>query len=353
MSENSKVRLTQMVTSAGCAAKIFPHLLKDVLKDIKWWNDENVLVGFDGSDDAGVYKISDDLLLIQTTDFFTPVVDDPFVYGQIAATNSLSDVYAMGGKPLSALNIVAFPQKEDLNILKDILAGGAEKAKEAKCSIIGGHSVDISNILYGLCVTGAINPKDLKTNRNAKTGDVLILTKALGTGLLNNSIKYSKPKKEFIDELLNSMLRLNLTASELMVKYNASSCTDVTGFGLSGHCMQMAKASNKAFNFNVNSLPVLDGALWAIGEKLLTRGDKSNRIYTEDFYQVKGIINTELEHLIFDPQTSGGLLISIDEKNSKDLLKEIIDGGDEKANIIGWVDDAKNDLKPGTLIFHY
>ena len=348
-----KVRLTQMVTSAGCAAKIFPYILNDALKDIKWFQDENVLVGFSGNDDAGVYKLSDDLALIQTTDFFTPVVDDPYTFGMIAAANSLSDIYAMGGKPLNALNIVAFPQKEDLSILKEILAGGAEKAREAKCSIIGGHSVDITNILYGLAVTGIAHPKNIKGNDTAKPGDVLILTKGLGTGVLNNSVKYSNPEKKYVDGLINSMCRLNFIAAELMVKFNANACTDVTGFGLAGHSMQMAKASKVALNFNVNDLPVLDGAMWAINEKQLTRGDKSNRIYTQDFVFNKGILDAEKEHLIYDPQTSGGLLISVNESKADNLLKELRNNGDEISNIVGYVTDVNEECKSGSIVFNF
>ncbi|MCX6164139.1 MAG: selenide, water dikinase SelD, partial [Ignavibacteriae bacterium] len=287
-----------MVKSAGCAAKLFPFILSEALKDIEWKSNENVIVGFSGKDDAGVYKINDDLALIHTTDFFTPIVDDPFIFGQIAAVNSLSDVYAMGGVPLNALNIVAFPQTEDINILKEILKGGNEKAKEADCVIIGGHSVDIPSILYGLAVTGKIHPKNIKGNDTAKPGDVLILTKALGTGLLNNSIKYSNPPENIYKKLIDSMSRLNKNAAELMLKYNANGCTDVTGFALAGHSMQMAQASKVAFNIKVNDLPVLPGAYWAIEEKLLTRGDKSNRTYTEKNVVNSGKINKTKEHLL-------------------------------------------------------
>jgi len=350
---NEKVRLTQMVTSAGCAAKIFPYILNDALKDIKWFQDENVMVGFSGNDDAGVYKLTDELVLIQTTDFFTPVVDDPYTYGMIAATNSLSDVYAMGGKPLNALNIVAFPQKEDISILKEILAGGADKAREAKCSIIGGHSVDITNILYGLAVTGTAHPKDIKGNDTAKAGDVLILTKGLGTGVLNNSVKYGKPEKSYVDGLIDSMCRLNRSAAELMVKYNANACTDVTGFGLAGHSMQMAKASKVALHFSVKDLPVLEGAMWAIKEKQLTRGDKSNRTYTQDFVINKGTIDTEIEHLIYDPQTSGGLLISVEETKAESLLREIRDNGDGISSIVGYVTEVNEDNKSGSIVFNF
>ncbi len=348
-----KVRLTQMVTSAGCAAKIFPYILNDALQSIKWWQDGNVIVGFSGNDDAGIYRLSDDLALIQTTDFFTPVVDDPFTYGMIAAANSLSDVYAMGGKPINALNIISFPQKEDINILKEILAGGAEKAKEAECCILGGHSVDIPNILYGMAVTGIINPKDVKGNDNAKPGDALILTKALGTGVLNNSIKYSNPERKYIDGLIFSMTRLNRNASSSMLKYNANGCTDVTGFGLAGHAMQMAKASGVVFHFNVSDLPVLEGAKWAISQNFLTRGDKSNRIYTKEYVFNKGQTDSTMEHLIYDPQTSGGLLISVPESQACSLVRELKDKGDVSASIVGYAEESDIEQKPGTIVLNF
>ena len=348
----NKVRLTQMVTSAGCAAKLFPHLLADTLKGINWHTNDNVLVGFDGSDDAGVYKISDDFALIHTTDFFTPVVDDPYIYGQIAAANSLSDVYAMGGKPLSALNVVAFPQKEDLQILKDILRGGNDKAREADCVIVGGHTVDITNIIYGLAVTGFINPKDLKANNTAKPGDILIMTKGLGTGLLNNCVKYNELDEKIYNKLISSMTRLNADASRAMLKYNANACTDITGFGLAGHSMQLAKASGVVLYFTVNELPVLDGAYEAIKKKMLTRGDKSNRIYTEAFAVNKGSVNTDSEHLLYDPQTSGGLLISVPEKYSKELLEYLRNAGDEISSIVGFV-ELPGEFQAGSIIFNF
>lgn len=347
------VRLTQMVSSAGCAAKIFPYILSDSLKDINWYSDDDVLVGFSGSDDAGIYKISDETALIHTTDFFTPVVDDPYIFGMIAICNSLSDIYAMGGSPLNALNIVAFPQKEDINILKEILRGGNDKAKEAKCPIIGGHSVDIPNILYGAAITGKINIQDIKRNDSAKPDEVLILTKSLGTGLLNNVIKYSKLNDNIYSKLISSMCRLNKYSSELMVKYNASGCTDITGFGLAGHSMQLAKASGIVMNFSVKNIPVLEGAIEAIENNYLTRGDKSNRIYTSEYVINKGNVDIKMEHILYDPQTSGGLLISVPEKFAKDLLEELINSGEETASIIGYTSKPLKDEQPGLLVFNY
>lgn len=348
-----KARLTQMVTTAGCAAKIFPHILSDTLKGIEWETNENVLVGFEGKDDAGVYKISDELALIQTTDFFTPVVDDPYTFGQIAATNALSDVYAMGGTPINALNIVAFPQKEDLTILKEILRGGADKVKESNAVIIGGHSIDITNIVYGLAVTGTIHPKNIKGNNSSKPGDFLILTKPLGTGILNNAIKFSELEEKFYKPLVSSMTRLNKYASVCMVNCHANACTDITGFGLAGHSMQMAAASKVVFKFEVDKLPILPGAEWAIGQNFLTRGDKSNREYTKDFVKNSGKTNSMLEHLLYDPQTSGGLLISVPEKNANHLLLELHREGDIFSEIIGEVIEADEQNIPGTIIFSF
>lgn len=350
---DKKIRLTQMVTSAGCAAKIFPHILSEALKGIDWKTNENVLVGFEGKDDAGVYRINDELALIQTTDFFTPVVDDPYVFGQIAAANALSDVYAMGGTPLSALNIVAFPQKEDLGILKDILRGGSDKINESGAVIIGGHSIDISNIVYGLAVTGSIHPDNIKGNNSARHGDKLILTKSLGTGILNNSVKFGNPESAVYDSLISSMTRLNRNASSAMLKAGANACTDITGFGLAGHSMQMAKASNAVFKFYMNKLPVLSGAVKGIGENLLTRGDKSNREYTKDYTVSEGKIDTIKEHLLYDPQTSGGLLISVPGNNAGLLLKLLHEGGDEAAVTAGEVLKSDENYKSGTVIFDY
>ncbi|CAN5560512.1 selenide, water dikinase SelD [soil metagenome] len=342
-----------MVTSAGCAAKIFPDILHEALKGVNWKTNENVLVGFDGKDDAGVYKINDELALIHTTDFFTPVVDDPYTFGQIAATNALSDVYAMGGVPINALNILAFPQKEDISIINEILSGGADKANEAGAVIIGGHSVDIPNILYGMAVTGTIHPQLIKKNDSAKAGDLLILTKGLGTGILNNKLKFGSLDEKIYKILIASMTRLNKNASISMNRATANACTDITGFGLAGHTMQLAKASNTAVVIYVNDIPVLEGAIDAVKENFLTRGDKSNKNYTKDNVLTVGKINEDLEHLLYDPQTSGGLLISVPEKFTNNLLSLLHSEGDEGARVVGSVEEPNNEIKSGTVIFDY
>jgi len=228
-----------------------------------------------------------------------------------------------------------------------------EKASEDECVIIGGHSIDIPTIVYGLSVTGTVNPAHIKSNDKAKEGDVLILTKALGTGLLNNSIKYSKLNDDIYKELIESMTRLNKCASEAMIRAESTACTDVTGFGLAGHAMQIAQASNAVIKIKINELPILNGVNRAVKENLLTRGDKSNREYTKDFVINEGQIDKTKEHLVYDPQTSGGLLISVPENKSQSLLKDLHNCGDENSRIIGQVFSPTNNTKSGTIIFDF
>lgn len=346
----NKFRLTQMVNSAGCAAKINPQFLNKLLNNFQYYKNKNVLIDFSGRDDAGIYKLMKNKLLIQTIDFFPPVIDDPYIFGMIAVSNSLSDIYAMGGKPLSALNIVGFPVSQNPKILNLILKGGNKKARESLCPIIGGHSIDINTIIYGLSVTGETNIKSLKRNNGCKVGDLLILTKPLGIGIMNNSLKYGNPPSKYKKELIKYMLRLNKCASELMVKYNASACTDVTGFGLAGHAYQMAHASNVMFKINLESLPLLPGVKWAINNNFLTRCDKTNSDYTIEYLKFENTKDDFYKHIIFDPQTSGGLLISVKEKNAFELLNYLIEYGDDKSKIIGCVEKCKN--KKLRIIFH-
>ncbi len=344
------VRLTQMVKCAGCAAKIPPAMLKEAVKDLTFPKDKNVLVGIENNDDAGIYKINEDLALIQTTDFFTPVVDDPYVFGQIAASNALSDVYAMGGKPITALNIVGYPKELGPEILSKILQGGADKLKEAECSLLGGHSVSIPEIIYGMAITGVINPNKVKDLCSSQEGDILILTKALGTGVLNTAAKFDKLPKEFLANVTNSMLRLNKNAAELMQVHGANGCTDVTGFSLMGHAMEMAKGSGVVFEIDSTKLPLLPWALEAVGENCLTGGDKSNRVYTEEYAKVKSSVDPLIDKILFDPQTSGGLLISVKEEQAEKLLNDLKASGDEVSEIIGKVMAANNDNQEGTIV---
>jgi selenide,water dikinase len=292
----------------------------------------------DSMDNAGVYKISGTIALIQTLDFFTPIVDDPYYFGQIAAANALSDVYTMGAKPITAMNIVCFPSKKmDISILQEILRGGLDKMNEAGVVLIGGHSIDDNELKYGLSVTGTINPKKLITNAGAKAGDLLVLTKPLGTGIISTAMKAVRANKRTIEKVTFNMAQLNEAASELMVKYKAHSCTDITGFGLVGHIQQMAQNSGVGMRINTGSLPYYPEAkLWS-DMGLIPGGLHRNK----DFYinSVEFVQNVPdyLQDLIFDPQTSGGLLISIEPASSLRLVKALKKAGYKKAAIIGEV----------------
>lgn len=278
-------------------------------------HDPNVLVGFDKADDAGVYKISADLALVQTVDFFTPVVDDPYTFGQIAATNALSDVYAMGGKPLSALAMVCFPEKEDPDVLERILAGGLSKMVEAGCTVVGGHSVRDEEIKFGYAVTGTIHPDRVLANAGARAGDVLIFTKALGTGVISTAIKKGQAKQEWIDAATKSMTTLNKTAAEVITqeKFHGAvhAATDVTGFGMIGHAREMALASGVSLRLDAKSIPALPGAIDCIRAGFIPGGLKSNEEFAAGCVEFANGVPEETRKLLFDPQTAGGLLLAV------------------------------------------
>src|ERR1700693_3537404 len=263
MPEVKSIRLTETVKAGGCASKLSPAALDTVLGKVARQKDPNVLVGFDHADDAGVYQIAPDLALVQTVDFFTPIVDDPSTFGQIAATNSLSDVYAMGGMPLTSLALVCFPEKADLAILERILAGGLSKMIEAGCTVIGGHSIRDEETKFGYSVTGLIHPKKVLTNAGAKPGDALIFTKALGTGVISTAIKIGKAKQRWIDAAVGSMTTLNKRAAEVIThgEFRVNAMTDVTGFGLIGHARELALASDVSIRISAGKVPLLEGAL--------------------------------------------------------------------------------------------
>ena len=288
-------------------------------------HDPNVLVGFDHADDAGVYQISPHQALVQTVDFFTPIVDDPYVFGQIAAVNSLSDIYAMGGKPLTALALVCFPERADLGILEQILAGGLSKMVEAGCTVIGGHSIRDDETKFGYAVTGMVHPKKILANQGAKPGDILILTKPLGTGVIATAIKNGKAEQTWIDAAVQSMTTLNKQAAELIVKnqFRVHAMTDVTGFGLIGHAREMALASGVGLRFFPNEIPVLPGAIECIRAGYVPGGLKANREFAECTVGYESLISVELKTLLFDPQTAGGLLISIAEPDGKQLVLDL------------------------------
>ena len=306
-------------------------------------HDPNVLVGFDRADDAGVYQIGPATALVQTVDFFTPIVDDPYTFGQIAATNALSDVYAMGGRPLTALALVCFPEKGDLNILERILAGGLSKMVEANCTVVGGHSIRDEETKFGYSVTGLIHPSQVLTNAGAKPGDRLLLTKALGTGVISTAIKKGVAKQSWIDAAVASMTTLNKTAAEIVINKLESrsatddqrrttndqssndqsrvhAMTDVTGFGLIGHAREMALASNVALRLRASRIPVLEGALDCIRAGHIPGGLKANRDFAECVVGYEKGIPDDLKTLLFDPQTAGGLLVSIAPEASLDLV---------------------------------
>ncbi len=284
--------------------------------------DPNVLVGFDKADDAGVYKISDDLALVHTVDFFTPIVDDPYPFGQIAASNALSDVYAMGGRPLNALALVCFPEKGDLAVLEQILAGGLSKMVEAGCTIVGGHSIRDEEIKFGYAVTGAIHPARILTNSGARPNDRLILTKAIGTGVISTSIKRGQAAPAWIAAATESMTTLNQAAANVVIDCNAqaaishqpsaiSSATDITGFGLLGHAREMALASDVSLRLHADAVPLLEGAMECVRAGHIPAGLTANREFAACAADFADAVPSELRTLLFDPQTSGGLLISV------------------------------------------
>ena len=291
-------------------------------------HDPNVLVGFNHADDAGVYQIGPATALVQTVDFFTPTVDDPYTFGQIAATNALSDVYAMGGRPLTALALVCFPEKADLDILERILAGGLSKMMEAKCTVVGGHSIRDEETKFGYSVTGLIHPSQVLTNAGAKPGDRLLLTKALGTGVISTAIKKGVAKQSWIDAAVASMTMLNKTAAEIVINRQRSATdvnamTDVTGFGLIGHAREMALASSVALHLYASRIPMLEGALDCVRAGHIPGGLNANRDFAECVVEYEDGIPDDLKTLLFDPQTAGGLLISIAPEKSLDLIQAL------------------------------
>ncbi|KAA6463089.1 selenide, water dikinase SelD [Acidobacteria bacterium AB60] len=326
----NSMRLTQHVKAGGCASKLAPGSLRAVLDRLPQQIDPNLLVGFDQSDDAGVYRISDHLAVVQTVDFFTPMVDDPFTFGQIAAANALSDVYAMGGRPLTSLAIVCYPQDGDLDVLGQTLRGGLEKMREAGCTIVGGHSVRDPEMKFGYAVTGLIDPQRVYTNAGARPGDALLLTKPLGTGVITTALKLGKAQESWVDAAVQSMTALNLTAATAASAHEGvHGMTDITGFGLMGHGREVALASRVALEIETEKVPRLAGALDAIALGTIPGGLLSNREYAECLVCVdpSAKISEEIYTLMFDPQTSGGLLLSVSEAASTAILASLLEAG--------------------------
>jgi selenide, water dikinase len=327
------VKLTSMAKAAGCAAKMAPGMLDAVLRKLPAQNDPNVLVGFSTNDDAGIYLIGQGLALVQTVDFFTPVVDDPFTFGQIAAANSLSDIYAMGGRPISALSIVGFPEKGDPEILEQIMRGGLNKMMEAKCSVIGGHSLRNEDIQFGYAVTGLIDPKQVWRNVGAQTNDVLLFTKPLGTGVLSTAQKRDRASKESIDASIASMSRLNDAPCQALRELESRAgqrcihaVTDVTGFSLLGHAREMALGDPAhgippvSFEIRHDAFTLLPGALDAVREGMIPGGLKNNRDFIGDCVEFAPNVPEENRAIFFDPQTSGGLFVAVAPEQEKTAL---------------------------------
>ena len=296
-----------------------------------------MIVGVETSDDAGVFRLRPDLAIVNTVDFFTPIVDDPYVFGQIAATNALSDIYAMGAEPRTAMNIVCFPKgKMDIRVLGEVLKGGAEKVQEAGAVVVGGHSIIDEEIKYGMAITGVIHPDKVIRNVGIQEGDALILTKPLGTGIISTALKKGKASKESVQASVASMITLNNTASKIMRNYPVHACSDITGYGLLGHALEMASGSSVTFILESSKLPILHRAPRLAEKGYLTGGCKRNRDYLKDKITIDKSIREGLVEVAFDPQTSGGLLIAVAQKYAPKLVDELQANGVKAATAVGY-----------------
>ncbi len=326
------IKMTKYAKKCGCGAKLSSKKLSEVLGKLPKVTNENLLVGTETSDDAGVYKLNETLALVQTVDFFTPIVDDPYLFGQIAATNAISDIYAMGGDPITALNIVCFPEALDLEILGEILRGGADKLNETGAVIVGGHSIEDDEPKYGMAVTGTVNPNKIMKNYGAKEGQLLILTKPLGVGIISTAMKKDDCDEESKKMVIESMVTLNKYASEIIRKYDVTVCTDVTGFGLMGHVYEMATASNVTINIKKDMINYIQSAKKYAENGYLPGGIKNNKAHLDGKY-IMNEVPEYLENILFDPQTSGGLLFACNENEVDEILNELNEQ-DIKSNIV-------------------
>ena len=321
--------------SGGCTAKLGAGILSRVLEQLpRGPENPNLLVGYDSKDDAAVYKISEDTAFVQTRDFFPPMVDDPYIFGKIAATNALSDIYAMGGEVKTALNIVCFPEKMDLNILGEIMRGGAEKVIEAGGTLAGGHSIADTDVKYGLSVTGIVHPDKIYTNNGARPGDALILTKRLGVGIICTANRVGEASAEAMEAVIESMTTLNKYAAECCKTFEIHACTDVTGFSFLGHLHEMIDGQNSCHIY-ANQIPIFEEALRHADEFLLTAAGQRNRNFTSPYVRFENI-PFAMEEILFDPQTSGGLLIALAKEDAPALLEQLQETG-APARIVGEV----------------
>jgi selenide,water dikinase len=340
-----KTDLLKLVEVGGCSSKIPPKLLEEVLRHLPVSVDPDILVNIDTHDDAGVYKISDDLALVFTTDFFPPVCSDPYEFGQIAAANSISDVYAMGGTPVLALNIMMFPaSKLPLEAYAEILKGGYDKATEAGVKIIGGHTIDDNTPKYGLAVVGFTHPEKLTTNAGAKPGDYLILTKPIGSGIVLAGHRLGMTRGADLKEALENMKLLNKSAAEVMQKFTIRGATDITGFGLAGHTLKMARASNVSINLNMAKVPLLNNTLKLVEDGCIPGASFTNLEYTEKDAEFSSDLSYNLKMMAFDSQTSGGLLISVKAVRAEEMMNELRSAGLTRAAIVGKVTARKEKL---------
>lgn len=319
----NEVKLTKLASCAGCGAKVGAGTLCNLLTGFQTHYDPNLLVGYDKSDDASVYRVSDELAIVQTTDFFPPIVDDPFMYGQIAATNALSDVYAMGGEPKLALNIMCIPEKMDKATVQEILRGGYAKAYEAGAIITGGHTIHGAEPIYGLAVTGFVKPENVWTNSGAQPGDVLLLTKPLGVGILTTAAKAGLVEQELLDKLYVQMSTLNKYAHDVLVNYSVHACTDVTGFALLGHSLEMAQGSGVTVHLKAQAVPYYEEAYEMADMGFIPAGAYRNRDFAEAGVRVVGEVARALQDIFYDPQTSGGLLCAVPAAEAEACLAEL------------------------------
>ena len=337
----TEVKLTKLASCAGCGAKVGAGTLVHMLKGFRTHSDPNLIVGYDKSDDASVYVLDENRALIQTTDFFPPIVDDPFLYGQIAATNALSDVYAMGGEPKLALNIMCIPDKMNSDDVQEILRGGYDKAYEAGAIITGGHTIHGAEPIYGLAVSGFVHPQKVLTNSGAKPGDILILTKPLGIGILTTAAKADLVSDDVLKRIYAQMATLNKKARDIMVKYPVNSCTDVTGFALLGHSFEMAQGSNCTLHIQTEKV-LYHKEAWEFADMgFIPAGAYRNREYAQQGVLVKDNISRTMQDILYDPQTSGGLLISVPEKEGMALFAELQSQIPNVA-IVGYVTQKKD-----------
>ena len=337
----TEVKLTKLANCAGCGAKMGAGTLAKMLEGFRTHSDPRLIVGYDKSDDASVYVLDDSTALIQTTDFFPPIVDDPYLYGRIAATNALSDVYAMGGEPKLALNILCAAEGMAEETIREILRGGYDAAYEAGAIITGGHTIRGAEPIYGLAVSGFVHPEKVLTNSNAKPGDVLILTKPLGVGILTTGAKADMVEKQVMDRIYAQMATLNKTARDIMVQFPVHSCTDVTGFSLLGHSYEMAQGSNCTIHLQADKVPYHPEALELASMGLVPAGAYRNREYAQAGVAVRGKVSRAVEDIFYDPQTSGGLLFALPAQEAEAclaMLKQAI----PQAAIVGYVTEQED-----------